>query len=390
MQENRSKNHKKVGILTFHFAHNCGAALQAFALQSVIRKYADCDIIDYQPDYHASWDNYRYKYEYPPNRIRRIWHSSRHKTIALIKIIAHLPDFLKDKQFHSDRKRTKEYELFLSKYTKCSQRCKDEESVRNLASQYDILISGSDQVWNPLIMGNQIDKVYLLPFPDSGASLYSYAASSGDNAGDNEQIELSSFLSHFSKVSVREPELKNLLEKAGIQTRLDVDPTLLIEPCVYQTMEKKVEIHQPFVFIYAFEVTSELEEALLVLKEKQNCTFVSYPLKGAFLKYPALDVQIIDPLGPQEFLWLMHHAEFVVTSTYHGLVFATIYQKQFVCFTPMHGENRIIHYLQATQLMDRYCTQPESLFTPCDYSFFLSGFREQINQSLKFLGDICQ
>lgn len=39
----------KIGILTYHACYNYGACLQAYALQqSIKRRYAECDIIDYQ------------------------------------------------------------------------------------------------------------------------------------------------------------------------------------------------------------------------------------------------------------------------------------------------------------------------------------------------------
>lgn len=52
----------RIGILTFHRAHNYGAVLQAFALQSLLTDLGhEVEIIDYRPDY----DSKDYKVLYP-------------------------------------------------------------------------------------------------------------------------------------------------------------------------------------------------------------------------------------------------------------------------------------------------------------------------------------
>ena len=42
---------KKIGILTFHYADNYGAVLQAYALRKVLNTFEDCEaeIINYVP-----------------------------------------------------------------------------------------------------------------------------------------------------------------------------------------------------------------------------------------------------------------------------------------------------------------------------------------------------
>ena len=51
-----NKPEQKVGILTFHMAHNYGAMLQAYALETAIRNLGyQCEVIDYRFPYIDSW-----------------------------------------------------------------------------------------------------------------------------------------------------------------------------------------------------------------------------------------------------------------------------------------------------------------------------------------------
>lgn len=47
---------KKVGVLTFHMAHNYGAMLQAYALTMEVKKLGyNCEVIDYRFLYIDQW-----------------------------------------------------------------------------------------------------------------------------------------------------------------------------------------------------------------------------------------------------------------------------------------------------------------------------------------------
>lgn len=55
-----------------------------------------------------------------------------------------------------------------------------------------------------------------------------------------------------------------------------------------------------------------------------------YTLRALFhkgIKYSLTDV------SPQQFLWLFHHASFVVTNTFHGNMFSVIYRKNFINYS---------------------------------------------------------
>ena len=388
MQKNIKKNNKKVGILTYHFSHNCGAVLQALALMKTVDKYVDCTIIDYQPDYHASWDDYRYKYECPPNAIKRIWNNNNNKIRAIASIAYNMPSILTDSTYHKDRKRTKEFEKFVNKNMKLSKRCKTLKDIELLSKDYDVLISGSDQVWNTGIVGNDYDDAYFLNINNDNIKRYSYAASAGNSWNKDNIGVIAHKLSNFDCISIRESDLKDVLEQKGINCRLDIDPSLLLEQEDYYEYEEEIDVPSNYVFIYAFHISDELVSTIKQLKEKLNCDFISCSFNRELSKKVGFEIREIEPLVPGTFLYLVHHSKYVVTSTYHGLVFATIYRKPFICLPPEHGKSRIDSFLSMFNLQDYYwCGYDVMMHT--EYNSFNNIIKEMKNRSLSYIQMIC-
>ena len=44
------------------------------------------------------------------------------------------------------------------------------------------------------------------------------------------------------------------------------------------------------------------------------------------------DIKLNDS-GPEEWIWLIHHADYVITDSFHGIVFSTIFEKRFFAMT---------------------------------------------------------
>lgn len=388
MQKDNKKSNKRIGILTYHFSHNCGAVLQALALLKTVGKYADCTIIDYQPDYHASWGDYRYKYEYPPNVIKRIWNSNNSKIKTVVSTAYNMPSILSNPTYHKDRKRTKAFENFVNKNLSLSKRCKTLKDIELVSKGYDVLITGSDQVWNTGIVGDNYDDVYFLKVPNN-VRRYSYAASAGNSWNEDNIDTIANNLKNFNGVSVRESELKNALEQKKISCRLDIDPSLLFNQEDYYEYEESMDVPSKYVFIYAFHITNELIKSIRFLKKKLRCEFISSPLNGELSGRVGFQIREIDHLGPASFLYLMHHANYVVTSTYHGLSFATIFRKPFVCLPPEHGNSRIENFLSIFNLQDCYWKYNENIIYNIDYSEYDKLLINKQKESIDYIKVIC-
>ena len=376
-----NKESKKVGILTFHFPHNCGAALQAYALERVVAEYGECEIINYRPDYHAQWYDYRYQCEYLPNILKSIWKSDRNKVKAFARILYSTIFTKKSENFNNAKHRTKVYNSFEKKYLRCSPVCKNKDQVEALFQKYNIVIVGSDQVWNPQVTGENLDEVYFLPFASKNEKRYSYAASAGGQLNEEYLDILAEKLKCFNGVSVREGYLKNDLQIRKIDCRVDVDPTLLLNKEDYLPLEKSVkQVHGvKYVFIYAFHISDELIEVLKLLKARDNYSFFSIPMNGELKIKAGFDITEVDIVGPSEFLYLIHNADFIVASTFHGIIFPAIYEKQFVCLDAEGANARLINFLKMFGLENHKYSKEGSLVFNEEYT----QFREMRNSYAK-------
>ena len=199
---------KKIAIVTFQKSYNYGALLQAFATQKVIENMGfECELIDYV-NKDEKKENVMFSYK------KNIGLKNNIKNI--IRNVFLLSYFIRKKNF----------EPFFNKM-KLSKSLKSDQNLDVFFEQYDSVIAGSDQIWNPLITGGQLEKVFLLDFKANNK--LSYASSCGSYIYENEKNYLKNCLSDFSVVNVREPFLKEQLQKIGIKNvNVVLDPTLLL------------------------------------------------------------------------------------------------------------------------------------------------------------------
>ena len=133
---------KKVGIMTFHRAENYGAFLQAYALSSYIDNSFDADayLVDYiNPKIEKSY------------KACSVLKSSKNPVKAIGKFALSYGDIRKrNNLFSQDRK----------SYLKIRREDIAKQDLTAEMQQYDVLIAGSDQVWNLKITGD--DYSYLL------------------------------------------------------------------------------------------------------------------------------------------------------------------------------------------------------------------------------------
>ena len=149
----------KIGLLTFHCAHNYGAVLQCYALQeTLISMGHEVEVINYRPKYLiASYKRFEL-----------------HRFISL-NLINSLKNSIKEALLAGRRfRRYKAFEEFITNRLNLSERV----NANNIPSKYDIYIIGSDQIWNPKITKG-FDSVYWgqFKFPKERRRYIAYAAS---------------------------------------------------------------------------------------------------------------------------------------------------------------------------------------------------------------------
>lgn len=364
----------RVGILTFHWADNFGAILQAYALQKVVGNLGyQVEIVDFRPpDLVLS---------YRPTLRRKELEVVYGKGKMVRGFIVELLTFLKKK------KRVRLFEEFRQQFLKLSEkRCSTAEELCLLVREYNCCIVGSDQVWNPYFLLRS-GGVYLLPFCGSQGKI-AYAASIAESIPEPLLDFYKVHVSDFDYVSLREKSLCNYLSSVlerPIEAALD--PTLLLSKEDYREIARKpvMNLHKRFLLAYNLGNPRVLRLAE-DLSTKTGLPVVCYkkPLKRL------LDQRkTFDHFGPREFLWLVDQADIIVTDSYHGTIFSILFEKPFFVVLPESKSVRILDLLDMLKLSDRVFRDSSTFlnFGSVDYSEIREILRDEREKSLSFLRD---
>ena len=236
----------RIGILTFHNAHNYGAVLQAYALKTLIKNMGyDVKIINYR--------NEALKKVYSPKlniniTKRDLIFPTRWKSLIKQKM---------QNKFAQDEW-SRQY-LAFSKFINNVLLDGDTLEVTKADLEretFDYLICGSDQIWNTWIT-NGLDPVYFLDFK-TNAKKISYAASMPCELVNRDEREikyLKDNISKFDYVSVREEELaKKLSEICKQSIEVTLDPSLLLDSKDYKKIELKTAFNKKYIFIFPHHI----------------------------------------------------------------------------------------------------------------------------------------
>lgn len=343
----------KVGILTFHRASNYGTSLQAFATAKILQNLGvDAEIIDYRPDY-----------------IEKTLETRRIRDAKDIKAFASI---IINKAVYGGQLQRKisNFLAFINTMPVSKTVCRNLDEVKKAAAVYDIILSGSDQLWNDKITGS--DLTYFIPFDHSRK--VSYASSFGvAEISSQRQEEIRPYLSSFDFITVREKKAIELVSKvlqdsaySEHKIRRVVDPTLLI--CQDEwIMISNPDIQLPssgYILTYYMIETPILRAITKRIRKETGLPIVNLkPSKKQVLFHDGLNLMWA---GPRELLKCYSGARFVVTNSFHGTAFAINYNvPMYVAPLPvsMAGEvnSRLVDLLDWYGLSDRWIHSLETV-----------------------------
>ena len=249
---------------------------------------------------------------------------------------------------------------FLRKYIlRSTEMLYDEQDLRNAIRRYkiDIVVVGSDQVWNYGLFGRDGVDTYFCGFlHDSEVRRVSYAASFGhDYWGFHDLTEKArANLAKFSKVSVREASGVRICDEVfGRRDCVHVlDPTLLLPPDFYGAMiSGTAAADQPALLEYILDADADkgalTREALAALGQPHSVRKLS-----ATGEINAIDVP--------NWVAAFKNASFVITDSFHGTVFSIIFKRDFISImNHERGNDRFLSLLDQLGLQDRLISQSE-------------------------------
>ena len=245
----------------------------------------------------------------------------------------------------------------------------------------DIMIVGSDQVWNRDIT-YPIHKAYFLDFV-KGCKKLAFSSSFGKyvwEEDDNYTSFVKGALLDFDAISVREESGVDICRNIfGISATHVLDPTL-----VYSNFSTLIKKKKPIKSIYPF----------LLIKNEETVRICN--LVSSYLSLPLYKINRLKNFlgfGPLEWLYRIMNSEFIITDSFHGLAFSIIFKKKFIILCADDKKfTRLLSLLKLLHLEDRYVESAEDLqsrlsiiYDNIDYSIVNSILNEERRKAISFL-----
>lgn len=376
----------KIGIMTLVGSDNCGSLLQAYALQTYLEQHFDCKvtIINYRDDVSL----HTYGIFAPAILVR---------PVQLLRTLQHYKR-LKRQQYDYEQFRKKELHLTHKIY----------HTLQELQAQkwnYDILVSGSDQVWN--WPEAYIDESYFLDWGGNNVRRIAYAPSTGGSINpENSLLEwvngdtailkkIRKCLAKFQMISVREESGQIYLQRLlDTEIPLVADPTLMLNPNSWIKLAANSIVKGEYIFYYSYGYKND-ELNLLVKKAAKKLQLPVYVINASLWNHrnnKKLGFIIHPEGGPYAYLSLMKHAKYVFAESFHGCIFAFIFHKNF-WFMNNYSDGRmeariysLLNYLQLTnRSLHSVNFESTDLAFPIDYDKPFLQLEKLCEQSADYL-----
>lgn len=372
---------EKIGILTFHYSNNYGAVLQSLSLQRVIENMGfSVEIINFVPSNYKPTmiiDKLGLRKNIFRNNLSAFNIIKQYKKIKIMKAYS--------------AKITDNFNEFRMQEVKLSRQV-NEKTLKSILKDYDTIIVGSDQVWNP---SQRKRPEYFLNFNDKfEGKKISYAADSTTKEIDNYNIiTLKESIEDFDYISVRNVHSFEFVK--AITNRHPVivaDPTLL-----YDFDDFTLDKEKPEDYILAYILGKEIKGSHKKALEKIKKVYGDLPVYS--IKIPTMNFEFSEfadrtfyDLNPTEWLNMIKNAKFVYTDSFHGVLFSIKYNKPFLAYyTEVLRATRFVD-LRERYNIEKYIVEnieeideKKSIDVFPDYLKTKSLIEEHREYSLKFL-----
>lgn len=302
----------KIGILTYHRAHNYGAVLQCYAMQETLKTMGhDAYVIDYrQPDIERT---YRFHRGLSVKAILKQ---------PILKIPSYTITGIKN-EFRRNalqRYRKAVFEGFCTKYFQLTEPCDS-----NIPSDFDAYIIGSDMLWADDCMYGHFEPIYFGDFvhkPDAKVIGYAISGTPSSFKRCGEQTGFH-FLENFTSCAIRERGLADIVTQyTRTETEVVVDPTLLTKKEIWMPLLNKKWNNKKYVLTYYVRVNASnrqyVENKAKEYAESIGCDVVN------------MDISLTrESISVEDFVSMIACAQYVITDSFHAMIFSMIFHRPF-------------------------------------------------------------
>lgn len=355
----------KIGILTFCNSQSYGAALQMYALYRTLEGMGhDVELIHYQ----NPW-------------MKKALHTAQMQNSSAMsrRIKRCAKRLIHHRLFRVFRRFERKMVCFPSSLVT------DRRKLSDIAKRYDAVVCGSDQVWNPDITGSDLS--YFFDFCGSGTRRISYAPSFGvEKLPDRFAQAAAEELRRFAAVSVREEEGCALVgEMLGSTPTLVLDPTFLRDRAQWEAEEEPCSTQgEDYILYYPVRSNGCLWSYCEKLAEETGLKILK--IGGGPKDRSTEKVRYMKDVGPAELLYLIHHAKYIGTNSFHGMALAINYRKNFFVELSSTTNSRMAQLVRSFGLEGRVIRDARTVLPlETDYSVTNERLPEWKERSLQFL-----
>lgn len=352
-----------IGLFSPYRVDNYGTKLQAYAVQNYINGYDTTEIISYIPSISEKI-------------ISKVWRIILYK-YSDKKYKVDFRDI--DKELIKQRK--KAINGFNSRYR--IRTVRGRRKLKLLAREYSAVVCGSDQIWNPL---NIAKRTMMLEFVPDDIKKISFSPSFGIDYIPKIFAQMYKHrLSRFEYLSVREKSGVSIVRNLGIeQVKHLVDPTILLpkDTWVRLSNTSKMKMDRPYIFCYFLGTLSLGRDVAKEIKTLTNIDIVNLPHFKTYVEYDdgLGDIDLYN-VSPEDFLQLIREASYVITDSFHCMVFSIVFQKNFIAINRHEETEGANTNSRIDSLLETFCLTRRKIKTVSDCKIMLSesiDYRETI------------
>lgn len=387
MVKNSLSNEKShIGIINLQMTHNYGAVIAAAVLEDIVKFIVDdkyiVDTINFAPQKKFN------------NKIKKL--NDDIKDTGGLKLYLGIKEKNKHKIFIDPKDedfRKRRFYGFRDEFLNRTKTMFRDAYDINKDVNYSAFIVGSDIIWAPKRVDNFRADGYFLKFANKGEKRISYAASLDCKSGfklASKKKYYKENLKNIDCVSVREacnvPFVQSLTDKKVYEC---CDPAFLVDANYYDKMIAKADIKddgKKFLYVYILEINQEIVEyanKLATEKGLKICYFSQYHndynenSENCYLD------------GPAEFLYRLKNAEYVLTNSFHCVVFSLLFKKQFLSFFRSNISIKSSELLKKFDLTERIISPSNSINIdkPIDFDIVDKTIERIRKESMDYLTD---
>lgn len=360
------ENQMRVGILTFPNSISYGATLQMYALYRTVNKLGHrAGVINYHNEY-----------------MKACKHTLGAGSLSA-KLKRKASEMLHSRLYRNFRSFEKRNMSFLPEKP-----FSDKKDLIAIGGGLDAVICGSDQVWNPDITDSDLS--FFLDFCGDRTRRISYAPSFGVESLSPEFSGLvSSELDKFHSISVREEKGRELvLGMTGKDVPVVVDPTMLVSAEEWSALEREYPTGEgEYILYYTIRSSHSLMKFCRELSDRTGLRVIA--VGGNFIKSMKTrgsNIEYASDISPEQWLYLMNHARYVVTNSFHGTAFSITFRKDFYVEFSSATNSRLEHITRMLGLESRVVREGMAVEpADCDYTVAEERLPNLLADSYKFL-----